>query len=114
MKETKPVEPRLGQVSILIIMLFVVTIAFMDSSSSVYAQVSVQQAIDYWEQCKGMVGFDICKAMAGIGENLRLMPAGTVQGIDYWEQCKGFLGFDTCKGIAAFGEWTGLINTNYH
>lgn len=110
MRETKP---RLGQVSILVTTLLTVTLFFLGSSTTAHAQVSVQQAIDYWEQCKAIIGFDICKTMAGIGENIRLMPAGTVQGIDYWEQCKGFLGFDTCKGIAAFGEWAGLINTNY-
>ena len=42
---------------------------------SVSAQVSVQQAIDYWEQCKAIFGHDICKGMVGLGEQVHLLPA---------------------------------------
>ncbi len=76
---------------------------------SASAQVSVQQAIDYWEQCKGVVGYDICKGMVGVGEQVHLLPSGAAQGVDYWESCKNNLGYDSCKGIAALGEWLGLI-----
>jgi len=75
----------------------------------VHAQVSVQQAIDYWEQCKGVLGYDICKAVVGTGEQVHILPTGTIQGVDYWEQCKSNFGMDTCKGMAAIGEWLGLI-----
>jgi hypothetical protein len=73
------------------------------------AQVSVQQAIDYWEQCKGILGYDICKGMIGVGEQVHLLPARSSEGVDYWEQCKSNFGIDSCKEMAAIGEWLGLI-----
>ncbi len=95
--------------STLLFVLVALIFALTTQGQSASAQVSVQQAIDYWEQCKGILGYDICKGMTGVGEQVHLLPVGTTQGVDYWEQCKSGFGIDTCKGMAAIGEWLGLI-----